>query len=74
MPISDAPISDLSSFVTVAENASFTRAAEKLATTKSSIGKAVRRLEDRLGVRLLQRTTRAVRLTEDGEIYLQAAR
>lgn len=67
-------LQDIETFVAVAENGSFTRAAEQLATTKSNVGKAVQRLEGRLGVRLLQRTTRAVRLTEDGEIYLDAAR
>jgi DNA-binding transcriptional LysR family regulator len=68
------PIVDIAAFVAVAQNASFTRAAEQLATTKSNIGKAVQRLEGRLGTRLFQRTTRAVRLTEDGETYLEAAR
>jgi DNA-binding transcriptional LysR family regulator len=61
-------------FVAVAQNASFTRAAEQMATSKSNVGKAVQRLEARLGTKLFQRTTRAVRLTEDGETYLEAAR
>ncbi len=68
------PILDIATFVAVAQNASFTRAAEQLGTSKSNVGKAVQRLEARLGTRLFQRTTRAVRLTEDGETYLQAAR
>lgn len=68
------PIQDIATFVSVAQNASFTRAAEQMATSKSNVGKAVQRLEARLGTKLLQRTTRAVRLTEDGEIYLEAAR
>ncbi|WAS98064.1 LysR family transcriptional regulator [Nannocystis punicea] len=66
--------SDIEVFVAVARAASFTRAAEQLGTSKSNVGKAVQRLEARLGTRLLQRTTRAVRLTEDGETYFQAAR
>ena len=53
---------------------SFTKAAEQLGSSKSNVGKAVQRLETRLGTRLFQRTTRAVRLTEDGETYLEAAR
>ncbi len=57
----------------MAQSGSFTRAAENLGTSKSNVGKAVQRLEERLGTRLFQRTTRAVRLTEDGETYLQAA-
>jgi DNA-binding transcriptional LysR family regulator len=65
---------DIATFVAVAQHASFTRAAEQLATSKSNVGKAVQRLEERLGTKLFQRTTRAVRLTEDGETYLEAAR
>jgi DNA-binding transcriptional LysR family regulator len=74
MPAGELPVHDIATFVAVAQNASFTKAAEKLGTSKSNVGKAVQRLELRLGTRLLQRTTRAVRLTEDGEIYLEAAR
>ncbi len=66
-------IDDISAFVAVAQQASFTLAGEKLGTSKSNVGKAVQRLERRLGTRLLQRTTRAVRLTEEGETYFQAA-
>jgi DNA-binding transcriptional LysR family regulator len=69
-----SPTEDIETFVAVAQNASFTRAAELLGTGKSSVGKAVQRLEARLGTRLFQRTTRAVHLTEDGETYLDAAR
>jgi DNA-binding transcriptional LysR family regulator len=74
MPTGELPIHDIATFVAVAQNASFTKAAERLGTSKSNVGKAVQRLELRLGTRLLQRTTRAVRLTEDGELYLEAAR
>jgi DNA-binding transcriptional LysR family regulator len=74
MPAGELPIHDIATFVAVAQNASFTKAAERLGTSKSNVGKAVQRLEVRLGTRLLQRTTRAVRLTEDGELYLEAAR
>jgi len=69
----DAPINEIVAFVAVAQSGSFTRAAEEIGTSKSNVGKAVQRLETRLGSRLFQRTTRAVRLTEDGEIYLEAA-
>ncbi|WP_170017764.1 LysR family transcriptional regulator [Starkeya sp. ORNL1] len=74
MSRSAPPLHDIATFVSVAQNASFTRAAEQLGTNKSNVGKAVQRLENRLGTRLFQRTTRAVRLTEDGETYLEAAR
>ncbi len=69
----DASIPDIAAFAAVAQTGSFTRAAEGLGTSKSNVGKAVQRLESRLGTRLFQRTTRAVRLTEDGETYLLAA-
>ncbi|SAL11941.1 LysR family transcriptional regulator [Caballeronia peredens] len=70
----DAPINEIAVFVAVAQTGSFTRAAEEMGSSKSNVGKAVQRLEARLGTRLFQRTTRAVRLTEDGETYLRAAR
>ncbi len=69
----DAPINEIAVFVAVAQSGSFTRAAEEIGSSKSNVGKAVQRLEARLGTRLFQRTTRAVRLTEDGETYLLAA-
>ncbi|MDR3399561.1 MAG: LysR family transcriptional regulator [Pandoraea sp.] len=70
----DAQINDIAAFIAVAQSGSFTRAAEDLGSSKSNVGKAVQRLEGRLGTRLFQRTTRAVRLTEDGETYLVAAK
>src|SRR6201996_6661752 len=69
----DAPMSEIAVFVAVAQTGSFTRAAEDLGSSKSNVGKAVQRLETQLGTKLFQRTTRAVRLTEDGETYLAAA-
>lgn len=69
----DAPINEIAVFVAVAQSGSFTRAAEEIGSSKSNVGKAVQRLEARLGSQLFQRTTRAVRLTEDGETYLVAA-
>ncbi|ANN72261.1 LysR family transcriptional regulator [Bordetella bronchialis] len=69
----DASIPEITAFAAVAQTGSFTKAAENLGTSKSNVGKAVQRLEKRLGTQLFQRTTRAVRLTEEGETYLQAA-
>jgi DNA-binding transcriptional LysR family regulator len=68
------PINDIAAFIAVAQNASFTRAAERLGTSTSNVGRAVQRLEERLGAKLFQRTTRVVSLTEDGATYLEAAR
>jgi DNA-binding transcriptional LysR family regulator len=61
-------------FLRVAELASFTRAAEQLGMPKSRASLRVRALEDDLGTHLFQRTTRAVRLTPDGEQLLSRAR
>lgn len=61
---------DLNAFLAVSEERSFTRAAAKLGTSQSALSHAVRRLETRLGVRLLARTTRHVVPTEAGERLL----
>ena len=60
---------DIQAFVHVAEAKSFTAAAERLALSRSAVGKSIVRLEDRLGVRLLQRTTRSVSLTSEGAVF-----
>jgi DNA-binding transcriptional LysR family regulator len=62
---------DLLAFMAVAEEGSFTRAAAKLATSQSALSHTVRKLETRLGLRLLTRTTRSVALTEAGERLLR---
>ncbi|MBC39319.1 MAG: LysR family transcriptional regulator [Oceanicaulis sp.] len=59
-------LSDLMTFLAVAEARSFTKAAVRLGTSQSAVSQVVRRLEDRLGVRLLTRTTRNVAPTEAG--------
>ena len=64
----------VSTFAKVVELGSFTAAAKKLALPKSSVSRAVSRLEDSLGVRLLQRTTRQLGLTPAGERYLAEVR
>ncbi|WP_421219972.1 LysR family transcriptional regulator [Aeromonas enteropelogenes] len=61
-------------FATVVEQGSFTRAAELLGMPKSSVSQKISRLESQLGVRLLQRTTRRLSLTPQGEIYVEHCR
>ncbi|GAB2919834.1 LysR family transcriptional regulator [Paraburkholderia jirisanensis] len=56
-------------FVQVVEAGSFTLAAERMHLTRSAVGKVIARLENRLGARLLQRTTRSQTLTEAGQAY-----
>jgi DNA-binding transcriptional LysR family regulator len=61
-------------FVLVADLRSFTRAAEALGTTQSAVSLKLKRLEDRLRHRLLERTPRLVRLSADGAAFLERAR
>ena len=65
---------DLNAFLVVAEERSFTRAAAKLGTSQSALSHAMRRLEARVGVRLLTRTTRSVAATDAGERLLATLR
>lgn len=65
----DADLNDIMVFARVARERSFTRAAETLGMPKSSVSERVARLEARLGVRLLERTTRSLRLTASGTAY-----
>ena len=66
-------VETMKAFVTVAEEGSFTKAAEKLNTSNQLVSKYVSQLEDRLGIRLFNRTTRRVHLTQEGEQCLQHA-
>jgi DNA-binding transcriptional LysR family regulator len=65
---------DLAAFAVVAEQGSFTRAAAELGMSQSGLSHAIRALEQRLGVRLLSRTTRSVSTTEAGETLLRSVR
>jgi len=61
-------------FCEVVEAAGFSAAAQRLGHSASHVSKEIVRLEDRLGARLLNRTTRTVSLTDDGRIYYEHAR
>lgn len=65
---------ELKAFVQIALRGSFSAAAEDLELTPSAVSKIVTRMESRLGVRLLHRTTRRIALTPEGEIYASRAR
>ncbi|MDD2704714.1 MAG: LysR family transcriptional regulator [Acidocella sp.] len=65
-------INDLFAFIAVATERSFTKAAAKLGVSQSALSQTIRQLEERLGVRLLMRTTRSVSPTEAGERLLQS--
>jgi DNA-binding transcriptional LysR family regulator len=65
---------ELSTFVAVAEEASFTKAAKRMGLSTATLSQTVRALEERLGVRLLNRTTRSVAPTEAGERMLRQLR
>jgi molybdenum-dependent DNA-binding transcriptional regulator ModE len=63
--------SDTAAFVKVVEEGSFTAAARVLKTPKTRISRKVQELERRLGIRLLNRTTRSLKLTEAGAVYFE---
>jgi DNA-binding transcriptional LysR family regulator len=64
----------VSVFLAVAAARNFRVAGERLGVTRSAVSQALQRLEDRIGVALVQRTTRSVRLTEAGELFLELVR
>jgi DNA-binding transcriptional LysR family regulator len=64
-------LNELQFFVQVSQVQSFTRAAKHFGVPKSTVSRAIASLEGRLGVRLVERTTRRVALTEAGELYLE---
>jgi DNA-binding transcriptional LysR family regulator len=66
-------IRELAFFLRVSEEASFSAAARSLDLDPSTISKVVQRLENRLGVRLFHRTSRVLKLTQEGERFLAAA-
>src|ERR1700759_4648181 len=68
--MSDLDLRDLETFVAVARTRNFRRAAMESRVSVSSLSQRLRDMEERLGVRLLNRTTRSVALTEAGEMLL----
>src|SRR4249920_1570444 len=67
-------LADIAVFVRVVERGSFTRAAEELELSRAVVSKYLTRLEERLGARLLHRTTRRLSLTEAGAALFEASR
>ncbi len=65
--------SDMAVFAAVVDGGGFSAAARGLGMTPSAVSKLVSRLEDRLGARLLNRTTRSISLTEEGRTYFERA-
>jgi DNA-binding transcriptional LysR family regulator len=65
---------EMRAFVRVAEHQSFSGAAVALGLTPSAVSKLISRLEERLGIRLVHRTTRRVALTSEGDVYFARAR
>ncbi|MCM0021384.1 MAG: LysR family transcriptional regulator, partial [Tagaea sp.] len=67
-------LDEMNAFVGAVERGGFSAAARALKVTPSALSKAIARLEARLGVRLLRRTTRSLALTPEGEAYYARAR
>jgi DNA-binding transcriptional LysR family regulator len=67
-------LGSLNAFVRAAEARSFTVAGRQLGVSSSAIGKAVVRMEERLGVRLFHRSTRSITLTAEGSLFLERCR
>lgn len=67
-------LGDLEAFITVVDKGSMTAGAVALETTPSVLSRAITRLEARLGVQLLRRTTRRLNLTDQGRLYLEQSR
>ena len=64
----------LQAFICIVELGSFTRAAEAMRTTQAAVSSKLKRLEERLGCRLVERTPRYVQLTARGAAFLERAR
>lgn len=67
-------VDEISAFAAVADARSFTQGARRIGASSAQVSKLVARLENRLGARLLNRTTRDVSLTDTGRAYLERAR
>ena len=67
-------LGSLNAFVQAAEARNFTVAGRQLGVSSSAVGKAVARMEERLGVRLFHRSTRSITLTAEGALFLERCR
>lgn len=67
-------IEELQAFVTIVDSGSIVMAAERLEQTASGLSRALQRLESKLNVTLLERTTRKLKLTQEGQLFLTKAR
>lgn len=66
-------IAGITVFVAVSRTGSYSRAAEQLGLSRSGVGKAIGRLEERTGLRLFDRNARALKLTDEGRTFLEEA-
>ncbi|WP_343698991.1 LysR family transcriptional regulator [Caulobacter sp.] len=65
---------DMAAFVAAVRTGSYTKAGAQLGLSRSAVGKSIVRLEERLGARLLNRTTRSLSLTDDGQLVFERCR
>ncbi len=74
MPFDTRLLTGLNVLASVVETGSFVRAGEAMGLTQSAVSRSIQRLEERLAFRLLERTSKAVRLTDEGRRFWQEAR
>ena len=67
-------IEELNAFVTIVDSGSIVLAAQQLDQTTSGVSRALQRLETKLNVTLIERTTRKLKLTQEGQLFLEKAR
>ena len=67
-------LDELQAFISIVDTGSIARAAEHLSQTTSGVSRALQRLESKLNVTLLERTTRKLKLTQEGQLFLEKAK
>src|SRR5688572_18807591 len=72
MPLASARFVEV--FCNIVESGSFTQAAKELGLTPAAVSRAVAKQEERLGAQLFRRTTRSMKLTDDGAAYYEKCR
>lgn len=73
-PVMKSSLDELVAFISIVDSGSIVAAAEQLGLTTSGVSRSLQRLESKLNVTLLERTTRKIKLTQEGQLFLQRSR